>query len=63
MGYGVVSVTKLNALKISSGNIFLFVSKSVLKCQIEISSVRNPDSKSGLNLFLAFCCFSLQETL
>lgn len=36
LGYGAVSVTKLTALKISFGDVFLSVSKSISKLQIEI---------------------------
>lgn len=39
LDYEAVSVTKLTALKISFGNVFLSVSKSVSKHQIEISCV------------------------
>lgn len=44
--YGVVRVTKLTALKISFGDAFFPVSKSISKLQIEISCVGNPDPKS-----------------
>lgn len=44
-GYGAVSITKLTALKVSFGDTFLSVSKSISKLQIEISCFGNPDPK------------------